>query len=133
MIDGRHEQSWPLWTKLVFVAFPAGATAAACVAASISLTTTLTGSLADSGVILATAYDLARFTARYAVFIGAPAAVLALIALLLVGGYGRYPDGTDSRDYLPTFLGRVVIGSSLFASIGLLCQLMLAAKVGGGL
>lgn len=123
-----------MWAKLVFIALPAGATAAAGVAASISLTTTLTGSLTgESGFILATAYDLARSAARYAVFIGAPAAVLALVALLLVGGYGCYSDGIGSRDYLPTFLGRIVIGSSLFAGIGLLCQLMLAAKVGGGL
>lgn len=136
MIDGQGEHSWPLWMKLVFIAMPAAGAAAAGMAASLSLTTTLTGSLsqsgvADSGVVLATAYDLARTAARYAVFIGAPAAVLALIALLLVGAYGPYPDGVaNPREELPNFLGRIVMGSALFAAIGLICQLMLAAKVG---
>lgn len=131
MIEGRYTRSWPLWAKLVFIALPAGGVAAAGFAATLSLTTTLTGSLAENGVIVATAYDLARVAARYAVFVGAPAAVLALVGLLLVGGYGHYPDGIGSRDYVPSLLGRIVLGSTVFAGLGLFCQLMLAAQVGG--
>ena len=130
MIDGRRH-SWPLWAKLLFVALPAGGTAAAGVAASVSLSTTLTGSLDDAGLILGAFYDVARTVARYAVFIGAPAAVIALVTLLMVGGYGHYPVERGSEEYLPTLLGRVVMGCALFAAVGLICQLMLAAKVGG--
>ena len=87
--------------------------------------------MADSGPILSTAYDLARIAAQYAVFIAAPAAVLALVTLLMVGGYGRHHYREPEREALPALLGRVVIGSALFAGIGLFCQIMLAAQVGG--
>lgn len=130
MIDGRR-QSWPLWARLVFIALPAAGTAAAAVAASVALTTILTGSLAQADAILGAFYDVARTAARFAVLIGAPAAVLALVILLIVGGYRSYPVEEGSPEHLPTFLGRVVVGSTLFAGVGLICQMMLAAQIGG--
>lgn len=130
MIDG-HRYSWPLWATLLCVALPATAAAAVTVAASIWLFTALSGSMAGSGIILAAFYDIARLITHFAVFIGAPISVLALVVLLLTGGYGNYSAERSSQEHLPSFLGRVVVGGALFACIGLICQLMLAAKVGG--
>lgn len=130
MIDGRRH-SLPLWGRLLFVALPAAALAASGVAASVSLTATLDGSVEQTGMILGVFYGVARRLAQYAVFIGAPAAVLALLILLMVGGYGRQPEGKPESEQLPAFLGRVVMGSALFAGLGIICQLTLAAKVGG--
>lgn len=128
MIEGRR---WPLWAKLVFVALPAAVSAAAAVSASITLTATPTGSLAQADAILGAFYDAARTAARSAVLIGAPAAVLALVGLLIIGGYKHYPAEEGSAEHLPTLLGRVVMGCALFAGVGLLCQMMLAAQLGG--
>jgi hypothetical protein len=57
-------------------------------------------------------------------------AVVALIVLLLIGGYRDYPVEEGSKEPLPEFLGHTVAGCSAFAGAGLICQLVLAAQLG---
>lgn len=122
-------RSWPLWARLAFIALPAAVLAAIALATSVTLTATLTDSLAGADAVLGMVYGVARTTARIAVLAGSPVAVVALIVLLLIGGYRDYPEG--AKEPLPEFLGRTVVGCAVLAGAGLVCQLVLAAQLGG--
>ncbi|WP_047865436.1 hypothetical protein [Rubrobacter aplysinae] len=124
-------RSWPLWARLLFIALPAGALAAVALGISLTLTATLEGSPSGADAVLAAFYCVARNAARVAVLAGSPVALVALIALLLIGGYRDYPVQEGSEEPLPTFLGRAVAGCAVFAGVGLVCQIALAAQLGG--
>lgn len=123
-------RSWPLWARLAFIALPAAVLAAMALGISMSLTGSLTDSLAGADAVLAAVYGVARTAARIAVYAGSPVAVVALIVLLLIGGYRDYPVEEGSKEPLPEFLGRTVAACAVLAGAGLLCQLVLAVQLG---
>ena len=130
-------RSMPLWARLVFLALPAAGAATAVVAASTAISAAIGDGAAAPDAISVFGHELARLAARYTVLGSAPVAVLALLVLLFMGGYGRgYGSRRGERDdeYQPEpvadFLGRLASGLAVLCGVGLLCQLVLPAQAG---